>query len=336
MVIYIARPGIPLTEPLEQTTASLNVTRISLDKAARAADFLRASGDGVMDLIAHFWDRLPQTPPLARDDLHLLVVRPVADGSPPAGGVIDFSRAEGVMLYVPKAHRADVLAKSSAAADAFSTYLAGWERLFRSRESGDNGLGQGGDNSLQNYYIPINYITGEENGVDAMLPHLLALVGKKSPARKVVNVVMHLPDQTAADHCEHVRAAKNGDEAALNRWRKQYNQERGILFDADVDAWINSGNVFVYELDKQIVAAAKFDLTLPNMIEIGGVYTFPEFRRRGIGGELVRDLVWRIRIMKKKPSLQVDKTNTSALSIYQKAGWKIAGNLARVWLSEAR
>ncbi len=332
----MARPGALLTDPMEQTIASLNVTRIGLDKAARAADFLRASGNGVMDLIAHFWDRLPQTPPLARDDLHLLVVQPTADGGSPTAGAIDFSRLEGAMLYVPKAHRADVLAKNSVAAGAFSTYLAGWERLFRSRETESTDAGQSGDDSLHNYYIPINYITGEESGVEAMLPHLLALVGKKSPARKVVNVVMHLPDQMSASHCDHVRVARNGDEAAINRWRKQYNQERGILFDADVDAWINSGNVFVYEMDKQIVAAAKFDLTLPSMIEIGGVFTFPEFRRRGIGGKLVRDLVWRIRAMKKKPSLQVDKTNTSALSIYQKTGWKVAGNLARVWLSESR
>ena len=329
--------GVPIAIGSQLKSTSLDVARVVLDKAGRAAAFLRASGGGVMDLIAHFWDRLPQTPPLARDDLHLLVALRATDGSsPPAGPDIDFSTISGAMLYVPKAHRADVLALNTEAAEAFSMYLSGWERLFRAKEDKLKGVESGSADKLPDYYIPINYITGEATGVDAMLPHLLALVNKKAPARKTVNVVMHFPAENVAQRSDRVRQAKNGDEAVLNRWRKLYNQERGILFDADVDAWISSGNVFVYELDKQIVGAAKFDLTLPNMIEIGGVFTFPDFRKRGIGAELVLDLVARIRMMGKTPSLQVDVTNVAALSIYQKAGWQIGGSLARVWLSEAR
>ena len=328
---------MPITIGSQLKSTSLDVARIGLDKAGRAAAFLRTSGGGVMDLIAHFWDRLPQTPPLARDDLHLLLAWRAAKGaSPPAGAEIDFSTVSGAMLYVPKAHRADVLALNTEAAEAFSTYLAGWERLFRAKEGKLKGVAGADADKLPDYYIPINYITGEATGVEAMLPHLLALVNKKAPARKTVNVMMHFPTENAAQRSDRVRQAKNGDEAALNRWRKMYNQERGILFDADVDAWISSGNVFVYELDKQIVAAAKFDLTLPNMIEIGGVFTFPDFRKRGIGAELVRDLVARVRAMGKTPSLQVDVTNADAISVYLKAGWKIGGSMARVWLSEAR
>ncbi len=329
--------GVPITIGSQLKSTSLDVARIGLDKAGRAAAFLRASGGGVMDLIAHFWDRLPQTPPLARNDLHLLVAwRPTDGSSPPGGPEIDFSTVSGAMLYVPKAHRADVLALNTEAAEAFSMYLSGWERLFRAKEGRTEGAAGGNADKLPDYYIPINYIAGEATGVEAMLPHLLALVNKKAPARKTVNVVMQFPAENAVQRSERVRQAKNGDEVALNRWRKLYNQERGILFDADVDAWIGSGNVFVYELDKQVVGAAKFDLTLPNMVEIGGVFTFPDFRKRGIGAELVRDLVARIRAMGKSPSLQVDVTNAAALSLYQKAGWKIAGSMARVWLSEAR
>ncbi len=318
----------------EQLSTSLCVARVGLEKAGMAAAFLRNAGGGVMDLIAHFWDRLPQTPPLARDDLHLLVAwQPMAEPSMAVATEVDFSHVTGAMLYVPKAHRADVLTLNAEASGAFSTYLAGWERLFREKEEVTENADQ--PKIVTKGYIPINYITGAATSVEAMLPHLLALVNKKAPARKTVNVVMLLPPENKAERCEKVRPARNGDEASLNRWRKLYNQERGILFDADVEAWISSGNVFVYELDKQIVAAAKFDLTLPNMIEIGGVFTFPEFRQRGIGAQLVHDLVARIRSASKKPSLQVDVTNVAALSIYQKAGWQIAGNLERVWLTEA-
>ncbi|MGC8624918.1 MAG: GNAT family N-acetyltransferase, partial [Phycisphaerae bacterium] len=118
-------------------------------------------------------------------------------------------------------------------------------------------------------------------------------------------------------------------------WRKMYNQERGILFDADVDAWIESRNVYVHELEGQIVALAKFDLVLPTTVEIGGVFTFPEYRKQGHGTELIHDLVYRIRQMKKTPLLQVDIENMPALTLYRKMNWTELGRLSRVWLSSA-
>ncbi len=145
--------------------------------------------------------------------------------------------------------------------------------------------------------------------------------------------MMQLGPDTTPALSPRVRKARDGDEPILNRWRKMYKEERGILFDADVDAWIESGKVYVCQDDNQIVAVAKFDLELATMVEIGGVYTFPEFRRHGFGRELVSDLACRIRMDKKTPVLQVDVDNESALRIYQSAGWDIMGRLVRVWIT---
>ncbi len=320
-----------------QAVGSLIRTRLSVEKAGGAADLLRRRGGGVMDLIAHFWDRLPQTPPLLRDDLHLLIAWRRPDGALDTADAVDMNRAVGAMLYVPKAQRADVFAPSAEAAAVFSGYLADWVARNHPPSGPDQAKPDENrltsTNTFHNKNIPINYITGEAVGIDAMLANLLTLVNRKAPAKKTLNVMMRLPDTIKAQMCPRVRSARNGDESILNKWRKSYKQERGILFDADVDAWIESGNVFVYELDGNVVAMAKFDLILPNIVEIGGVFTFPEFRKHGIGGQLVRDLVCRIRSTGKTPLLQVDVTNELALNMYRKAGWVEIGQLVRVWLA---
>lgn len=299
--------------------------RIGLDQARRAADYLRAAGGGVMDTIAHFWDRLAQTPPLARDDLHLVLAGPV-DSESSGGNTVSNC---GAMLYVPKAHRADVLTVSTHAADAMCGYLENWWANSQEQKKVARPTG-GGIPPL-----PINYVTGLADGIEAMTPRLLTMVNRKVPARKTVNVMMTLPADQPAVLCSRVRLARDGDEPVLNRWRKLYNQERGILFDADVDAWIESRNVYVHEANNVIVALAKFDLMLPTTVELGGVFTFPEYRKQGFGAELVQDLACRIRQMGKTPLLQVDTANEAALALYRKMNWIELGHLARVWLNSA-
>ncbi|MGC8624919.1 MAG: hypothetical protein ACP5VQ_06610, partial [Phycisphaerae bacterium] len=102
-----------------------------------------------MDSIAHFWERLALTPPLARDDLHLVVVGCAGV----AAAEIDFANASGAMLYVPKAHRADVLALSPEAVTALCGYLETWWANSQGKKSST------ADNSAIPT-LPINYITG--------------------------------------------------------------------------------------------------------------------------------------------------------------------------------
>ncbi len=299
--------------------------RVPLDRSKQAADYLRSAGGGVMDTLAHFWDRLALTPPLARDDLHLVLI-----GKPKStAATINFASAYGAMLYVPKAHRADVLAISAEAADAMCDYLQAWWNSNPPQKTAAVSA------EIPNPPLPINYITGLAEGVTAMTPRLLSMVNRKAAARKTVNIMMTLPAEKPAALSSKVRLARDGDEPVLNRWRKLYSQERGILFDADVDAWIESRNVYVHESNGAIVALAKFDLVLFTTVEIGGVFTFPEYRKQGFGAELVDDMAARIRQMGKTPLLQVDAENDPALALYQKMNWIELGRLARVWLNSA-
>jgi GNAT superfamily N-acetyltransferase len=371
----------------------MHLLRIPVDKPQAAVAFLHARSQGVMDLIAHFWERLSQTPPLQRADLHLLLASPHEfNHSHITIHQEDIVAYSGAMLYVPKAHRADVIATDPATAAAFAAYIihrgplalksdnhvstagadspraedvcgpvsfqdftgsprqAGIEPLVvagsRRMEAGNGqtaddkraeegvlggtGGAMGGSTGGG---VPIDFLSGHAETIGWMVPWLLPVVHRKAPARELVNVVMQLPAEISCSSDENVRVAKAADLPTLNRWRRQYKEERGILFDADLDAWVHTGRLFVYEHDKQIVAVAKVDLELHRLMEIGGVYTFPEFRQRGFGGKIVSDLAYRIRQAGKVPTLQVDVQNIPALTLYEDAGWQPMGKLARVWLT---
>ena len=425
----------------------LHLLRLPVDKPQPAVAFLYARSRGVMDLIAHFWEGLAQTPPLQRGDLHLVLAvssnnihTPITQYDPAA-----FS---GAMLYVPKAHRADVLALDASTAAAFASYICHQGAKIRAEGAenalsadtvavygrmapGEAGAGGGGgvvvemgepitvavtdlssprNGTPEQTSIPaepsagrggaagaagglangsaggtgvggatgsgavaaggmgnggrvaIDFLTGAAEGIRWMTPLLLPLVHKRTPARELTNVVMQLPAAISCAPDSHVRLARESDIPTLNRWRRLYKEERGIHFDADMDALVHNQRVFVYELagaelsageaagslsttgaageagsaaahHSSVVAVAKFDLDLRTLVEIGGVYTFPEHRHRGYGVALMNDLAHRIRQAGKTPTLQVDEQNLPALGLYEKTGWKTMGKLARVWLT---
>jgi len=298
----------------QDTAEELEVRRVAIDKPAVAVAFLLQQAEGVMDLIAHFWERLPQTPPLLRSGLHLVVVVPKGCEK------VEADKIWGALLYVPKAWRADVLARSARAAEMLAEYIVAEGRLEQPTGPGK-------------MKVAIDYISGGQETVTAMVPRLLAESGKRTLSKRVVNFVMQFPAGTEAAEVPAVRLAAGADLPVLNRWRRQYREERGILFDADVDEMVERQRAFVLEHEGQIVALAKLDLELQRLVEIGGVFTFPEFRKRGFGRLIVQDLARRIRVMGKTPTLQVDEKNTPAVRLYQHAGWQVMGALARVWLT---
>ncbi len=307
-------------------------------------------------MIAHFWERLPQTPPRLRDDLHLLAA--VENQEIESTEYVDINtlsahadRLRGVMLYVPKAHRADVLAMNTQSAHAFTAYIAAIgapvppspiaepaESQLLTAESNTmtaslQSATESAPSANGNGRVAIDFLTGSATGVMAMVPRLLSIVHKKAPARQLVNIVMQLPPDAVASPSPAVRVARETDIPSLQRWRKLYKEERGILFDADVDAGVASKKIFVLEHDKQVVAVAKIDLELVRLMEIGGVYTFPEHRKQGFGRTLVEDVAVRIRALGKMPTLQVDRDNLPAAKMYENSGWVAMGELARVWLT---
>jgi GNAT superfamily N-acetyltransferase len=336
-----ADPESSTPPPASTDGVNVGTFRLPVEKPQQATRFLLDHGQGVMDLIAHFWDLLPQTPPLQRSDLHLVLAyepHPANEqGNVNESTYIDKTNScvldasiLGAMLLVPKARRADVLAKTPSAAAAFVEYAraVAVETLKDGMPTNapDVSAWPEGEQEI------LTFITGNAEGVDWMLPPLLAAAKRKAPHRYVVNDVMELPATVKTALHPHVRLAKAGDHAVLNRWRRQYKDERGILFDADMDAWVASQRVYLLEKEGHVVSCGKFDLELPRRMEIGGVYTFPEFRNRGYGRILMQDLAARVRSLGKVPVLQVDRSNLPASRIYTGLGWRPVGQLGRAWL----
>lgn len=303
---------------------SMCVRRISLAEAPAAANWMSRASGGVLQLLGHFWERLPQASKFTQPDFHLLAVLPE---EAPYSPVADWGVCRGVMLYVPHAHRAEVFSIDSDAAGHLSMYLAGWERLLRNTDVNLSPI-----TSSEASHAPLQFITGDSATIDNMLPPMLKLVRRRQPAKMVTNCVMVLDENARVAEQPNVRASHADDEATLNRWRRLYSQERGILFEANIIDGIRAGNIFVYEVDGQVASVAKLDIDLPTHVEIGGVYTFPEMRAHGYGTALMEGLAFRIRQQGKTPMLQVDESNTSAYRLYQRLGWKELGRLSRVWL----
>ncbi|MGC8560691.1 MAG: GNAT family N-acetyltransferase [Phycisphaerae bacterium] len=303
---------------------SMCVRRISLAEAPEAANWMRHASGGVLQLLGHFWERLPQASKFTQPDFHLIAVLPEQASFSP---VVDWGVCRGVMLYVPHAHRAEVFAIDSDAAGHLAMYLGGWERLLRNTEANNSPI-----TDADNTPAPLQFITGDAVTIRVMLPQMLMLVRRRQPAKMVTNYVMVLDENATIREQPNVRPARADDEATLNRWRRLYSQERGILFEANIIDGIRAGNIFVYEVGGQVLSAAKLDIDLPTHVEIGGVYTFPEVRAHGYGTALMEGLAFRIRQQGKIPMLQVDESNTSAYRLYQRLGWKELGQLSRVWL----
>ncbi len=307
-----------------RNNTSMCVRRIALAEAPAAANWMSRASGGVLQLLGHFWERLPQASKFTQPDFHLLAVLPE---DAPYSPVADWGVCRGVMLYVPHAHRAEVFSIDSVAAEHLSMYLGGWERLLRNTEAN-----KGPITDADASPAPLQFITGDSATIHTMLPRMLNLVRRRQPAKMVTNCVMVLDEKATIAEQANVRPARADDEATLNRWRRLYSQERGILFEANIIDGIRAGNMFVYEVDGQVASVAKLDIDLPTHVEIGGVYTFPEMRAHGYGTALMEGLAFRIRQQGKIPMLQVDESNTSAYRLYQRLGWKELGRLSRVWL----
>ena len=80
-------------------------------------------------------------------------------------------------------------------------------------------------------------------------------------------------------------------------------------------------------LDGQIAAIANLARELENYVSIGGVYTLPEYRRRGLAQALVYSISMEIRSQGRIPCLYTDQSNPSSNRAYQAVGFQELGRI---------
>lgn len=121
------------------------------------------------------------------------------------------------------------------------------------------------------------------------------------------------------------RFAEPRDEAQLRAYEAAYNAERRTNTAFDWPQRIATGQVAVLEEDGAIASVALKSGETARVACIGGMFTFPAHRRRGLGAALTAFLVARRLDERAVVHLVVDDDNAAAIALYRSLGFEEVG-----------
>lgn len=113
------------------------------------------------------------------------------------------------------------------------------------------------------------------------------------------------------------RWATPADRPALERYQRLYNEEQRTVLAPDWDALLSREAVAVLERDGGIAAVVKRTTDTARYATIGGTWTDPRFRGRGLAKGVTAFLVGEILVDRPLVHLVVDDDNTPAISLYR-------------------
>ena len=138
------------------------------------------------------------------------------------------------------------------------------------------------------------------------------------------------------------RIAVATDFALLVEWRAAFrrqalNEGAGAQLDktsrADIAALLPAGSLFVLESDRPL-ACCSFNARLPDMVQVGNVWTPPASRGNGYGRAVVAGALAIARDAGVASAvLSTGRANLPALAAYRAIGFKLAGDYATATLS---
>jgi len=129
-----------------------------------------------------------------------------------------------------------------------------------------------------------------------------------------------------------IRRAGIVDLTALFPLQKSYEKEEVLLDPGAFNATscllhlqrsLRKEITLVAELDARIVAKAGTNAQGLDYYQIGGVFTEPDYRNRGISRKLLQALLWEIAGLQKHACLFVKKQNEAAIHLYRSLGFQI-------------
>jgi ribosomal protein S18 acetylase RimI-like enzyme len=122
------------------------------------------------------------------------------------------------------------------------------------------------------------------------------------------------------------RWATLADRSALLRYQDLYNQERRTTISPDWDSVLRRPAIAVLEQNGRIVAVVKRTVDTARYATIGGTWTDPEFRGRGLAKRLTAFLVDELLAERPAVHLVVDDDNTAAIALYRSLGFEESGS----------
>jgi predicted GNAT family acetyltransferase len=103
-----------------------------------------------------------------------------------------------------------------------------------------------------------------------------------------------------------------------------------------VKVGLDEGTAWVLEADGALVACQQFNATLPDVVQVGGVWTPPDLRGRGYGRAVVAGALLAARADGvRRGVLFTGEWNVSAQRAYEALGFARVGDWALLFLKEA-
>lgn len=178
-------------------------------------------------------------------------------------------------------------------------------------------------------------------GREADVSRMEAVFGRP-PDTLVTYYIMSLrgePAPRGGDPPEGVQVRRAGitDLKALIPLQAAYEAEEVVVDGRDVNHSVVYHNMrsalehhitYVAERDGRPIAKASTNARGMTYDQIGGVYTIPEERSRGVATELMRALIAEIRTAGKGSTLFVKKHNAAAIAMYRRLGFELQTDFA--------
>ena len=128
------------------------------------------------------------------------------------------------------------------------------------------------------------------------------------------------------------RWAVPADRPALERYQALYNDERHTTLAPDWDSLLRRPAVAVLERDGRIVAVVKRTADTARYATIGGTWTDPAYRGRGVAKRLTAFLIGELRRDRAAVHLIVDDDNAAAIALYRSLNFHAVGGCYMAYL----
>ncbi len=154
-----------------------------------------------------------------------------------------------------------------------------------------------------------------------------------------LDVSLLVVPQDLARGVSHCRVARPEDLDRCAQWRVEYSIEtlrqedsRAMRREAreSVARLIEANELFVLDVDGTSVACSAFNATLPDCVQIGGVYTPPALRSKGYGRSVVAGSLLACRGTVTRALLFTDMENRAAQRAYRAIGFREVGSYGLV------
>jgi ribosomal protein S18 acetylase RimI-like enzyme len=129
------------------------------------------------------------------------------------------------------------------------------------------------------------------------------------------------------------RWAMPADREALERYQAAYNRERGTTTAPDWDGLLRRPAVAVLEENGRIAAVVKRTADTARYATIGGTWTDPTHRRRGLAARLTAFVTAGLLAERPAVHLIVDDDNRAAIALYRSLGFEEVGRCYMAYLS---